>query len=274
MVNRDDNAGFLSELLAIPRDRARQVYRASGFLGLTAGMLPLYLAHYKRTPDRDKDLVRDLWVRRWARALLDLFAVEVVVKGNVPPPTRAGERGRLIVTNHRSAIDIGVVLATFGGTMVSRADLSTWPIVGAAARSVGTVFVDRGDAKSGAATIRTIQRHLELGNTIAIFPEGTTFEGDEVRPFHGGAFIAAARAGAEILPVGLAYPRSSGAVFLNESFLAHLGRMAMSRLPTRMGVAVGEPIIPPKGTRGGKLTEQAHSAVSRLVVEARGLIGP
>ena len=253
--------------------RARQAYRASGFLATTAAMLPLYLSHHRRVPEEQKDLVRDLWVRRWARSLLGLFSISVVVRGSVPPPTRRGERGRLIVTNHRSAIDIGVILATFGGTMVSRADLATWPVVGAAARSVGTVFVDRASAKSGAATIRTIQKHLEDGQTIAIFPEGTTFGGDDVRPFHGGAFIAAARAGAEVLPVGLAYPASSGAAFLDETFLAHLGRMARSGA-TRMGLAVGQPIVPKKGMRAGELSERAHADVSRLVREARSISGP
>lgn len=255
------------------RERARQAYRAGGFLTLTAAMLPVYLSHLHRTPDPDKEVVRDLWVRRWARALLGLFAIDVAIQGTVPPPTRKGDRGRLLVSNHRSAIDIGVVLATFGGTMVSRGDIASWPVVGAAARSVGTVFVDRGDAKSGAATIRLIQKHLEDGQTIAIFPEGTTFEGDEVRPFHGGAFIAAVRAGAEVLPVGLAYPSGSGAAFLNETFVAHLGRMAKSTT-TRMGVAVGAPIVAEKGARAGELSERTHAEVVRLVLEARKLAGP
>lgn len=251
--------------------RVRQAYRAGGFLTATATMLPLYLAHLRRVPEDEKEIVRDLWVRRWARSLLALFAVEVVLKGSVPPPTRRGERGRLIVANHRSAIDIGVILATFGGTMVSRADVATWPVVGAAARSVGTVFVDRSNAKSGAATIRTIQKHLEEGHTIALFPEGTTFQGDEVRPFHGGAFIAAARAGAEVLPVGLAYPAASGAAYIHESFVAHLGRMAKTR-GTRMGLAVGPPILA-RGVRGAELTDRAHAEVTRLVHEARALVG-
>jgi lyso-ornithine lipid O-acyltransferase len=254
------------------RSRARQAYRAGGFLATTAAMLPLYLAHHRRAAEPEKDLVRDLWVRRWARALLGLFSIDVVVRGSVPPTTRRGERGRLIVANHRSTIDIGVILATFGGTMVSRADLANWPVVGAAARSVGTVFVDRSNAKSGAATIRAIQKHLEDGQTIVLFPEGTTFRGDEVRPFHGGAFIAAARAGAEVLPVGLAYPASSGAAFVDETFVSHLGRMAKSDA-TRMGVAVGVPILT-KGLRAGDVSERAHAEVSRLVREARELSGP
>lgn len=262
----------MTTLASTVRARARQGLRAGGFAATTALMLPVYLAHRGRVPDADKDLVRELWVRRWADALLALFSIEVVIRGSVPPPTRRGERGRLIVANHRSAIDVGVVLATFGGTMVSRADLAGWPVVGAAARSVGTVFVDRSSAKSGAATIRAIQKHLEDGQTIAVFPEGTTFEGDEVRPFHGGAFIAAARAGAEILPIGLAYPAASGAAFVGESFLAHLGRMAKSEA-TRLGLAVGAPIAA-RGARAAELTARAREEVARLVGEARAIAGP
>lgn len=253
------------------RRRARQAYRAGGLLAATALMLPAYLSHHRRAPDEQKDHVRDLWVRRWARALLRLFSIEIVVRGDVAP-ARRGDRGRLIVANHRSAIDIGVILTTFGGTMVSRADLARWPVIGAAARSVGTVFVDRSNAESGAATIRVIQKHLEHGQTIAVFPEGTTFAGDEVRPFFGGAFIAAARARAEILPVGLAYPAASGAAFLDETFLAHLGRMAKSDA-TVMGLAVGPPIVP-EGMRAGELSARARAEVSRLVREARALSGP
>jgi 1-acyl-sn-glycerol-3-phosphate acyltransferase len=248
------------------------VARTSGFVTVTAAMLPMLLAHQRRVPEEERDLVRDLWVRRWARSLLDLFAIKVVVHGPVPPPTRAGERGRLIVSNHRSAIDIGVILATFGGRMVSRADIATWPLVGAAARASGTVFVDRASARSGAATIRVIQKQLERGQTIGIFPEGTTFEGDEVRPFHGGAFVAAARAGAEVLPVGLAYPASSGAAYVNETFLAHLGRLAQST-KTRMAVSVGPP-IDTKGLRASALSERAHGEIRRLVAEARAVAGP
>lgn len=253
--------------------RARQVARAGGFVGLTAAMLPAFVARMAAATDADRDVVRDAWVGRWARSLLRLFAIEIVVDGVVPPPTRGRGRGRLVITNHRSAIDVGVVLSTFGGTMVSRADLASWPVVGAAGRAVGTVFVDRSSAKSGAATIRSIQKHLEDGQTINLFPEGTTFDGDEVRPFHGGAFVSAVRAEAEILPVGLAYPRASGAAFVNETFPAHLARMAKSG-PTRMVVAVGTPFVARKSERAADVTKRARAEVQAMVTRARDRCGP
>ncbi|MBX3185466.1 MAG: 1-acyl-sn-glycerol-3-phosphate acyltransferase [Labilithrix sp.] len=253
--------------------RGRQVVRASGFVGITAAMLPAFLARMRATTADDRDAVRDRWVARWARALLRLFSVEVVVDGVVPPPARSGGRGRLVVCNHRSAIDIGVVLATFGGTMVSRDDVAEWPVIGAAARAVGTVFVDRQNAKSGAATIRILQKHFEDGGAINLFPEGTTFDGDEVRPFHGGAFVAAVRAQTEILPVGIAYPKGSGAAFIDETFMRHVARMAKSDR-TRMVVSVGEPFVVRREDRATDVCARAHREVGALVKRARTLCGP
>lgn len=237
---------------------------------MTGAMLPSFLLRMRATTDDDRDRVREQWVRSWARTLLQLFAIEVVVEGAEPARSR---RGRLVVSNHRSAIDIGVLLANFGGTMVSRADLASWPLVGQAARAAGTVFVDRQSTKSRAGTIRAIQQHLEEGHTIVLFPEGTTFDGDEVRPFQGGSFIAAARAGAEIVPAGIAYPSSSGAAFVHETFPAHLARIAASD-PTRMVLAIGAPILPSADEKASALTARVHEDVARLVARARARCGP
>lgn len=255
------------------RSNTRQALRTGGLIGLTGGLIPVFLAALERAPDAEKDIVRDRWVRRWARALLSLFSISLVVEGDVPPATRPGARGRLVVANHRSVIDIGVLLATFGGTMVSRDDVAGWPVLGHAARAVGTVFVDRKSKKSGAATLRAIQKRLEEGETIVLFPEGTTFAGDEVHKFHPGSFVAAARANAEVLPVGLAYPVASGAAYLDESFKSHLGRLAKST-STRAAVVAGAPISMSAGMDIGTTVEEIRAEVTRLVGRAREVCGP
>jgi len=235
----------------------RRAVRAGGFVGITAAMLPPFMLRLARAPEGDRMGVRDRWVRRWSDALLRLFAITVDA---YIPGRRAPDRGRLVVANHRAAIDVAVLLGMFGGRMVSRADLSGWPVVGAAAKAVGTIFVDRESALSGAHTIRTIRSALEAGDTVCLFPEGTTFEGDVVRPFHAGAFISALRTRAEIVPVGIAYERGSEAAFVGESFVQHLTRMAGAK-PTRVG----------KRTRAADLCARAHAAVQALVTEARAL---
>jgi 1-acyl-sn-glycerol-3-phosphate acyltransferase len=122
----------------------RRGARIAGFVGITSAMLPAFVIRHALTPARKRDQVRDRWVGAWSGSLLRLFGIRVEALGaELAAGGPLGHGGLLIVSNHRSAIDVAVLLRTFGGHMVSRADLSGWPLLGAAARSVGTIFVDR-----------------------------------------------------------------------------------------------------------------------------------
>jgi len=242
----------------------RRVGRIAGFVGMTGAMLPALLVHQQLVRGRAKDRARDRWVAAWSARLLRLFGIRVLTRGQIP----SRERGHLVVANHRSTADILVLLRAFGGHMVSRADLAGWPLVGVAARVVGTVFVDRSDALSGANAVRAIGDRLADGRTVIVFPEGTTFPDDEVRTFHAGAFVAALRSGSDIVPVGLAYGTGSGAAFVNESFPAHLARMAAAS-PSDVVMSVGEPIAVGEKSRAAQLRDRAHAEVQRLVQDAR-----
>jgi 1-acyl-sn-glycerol-3-phosphate acyltransferase len=194
--------------------------------------------------------------------ILRAFGVELRTSGQLPPPTRA----RLVVANHRAALDIGILLHQVGGSFLSRADLEDWPVVGRLAREADTIFVDRDDRGSGARAIRAMRRHLKAGGSVMIFPEGATFEGDEVRPFKAGAFIAARGLDVEIVPVGLAYP--PGAEYVDVSFVEHVEAIARRRR-TPVGVALGTPFLA-KG-RSATLAKEAHATVQSLVADARTL---
>jgi 1-acyl-sn-glycerol-3-phosphate acyltransferase len=226
----------------------------------------VFVAHEALTREADRERVRERWVAAWAGTLLALFGVREIVRGETP----RGARGRLVVASHRSTADILLLLKIIGGRMVSRSDLARWPLVGVAARSVGTLFVDRKDASSGATAVRTIRTRLAAGDTVIVFPEGTTFPDDVVRPFHSGAFVAAARSGADIVPVGIAYQTGSGAAFVNESFPAHLARMAAAS-PSRVALCIGD-AIPVGTTKASDLRNLAHERVQQLVREARSVV--
>lgn len=256
------------EALVSARSELRSAARIAGFGALTAVMLPAFLARERMAREDERADVRARWVGAWCGALLGMFGVRVLAR-SVPSLPRG--RGHLIVANHRSTADVLLLLRAFGGHMVSRADLARWPLVGKAARSVGTVFVDRSDAVSGANAVRSIRALLTRASTVIVFPEGTTFTGDEVRPFHAGAFVAALRSGADVVPVGLAYQAGSGAAFVNESFRAHLARMAAAQA-SEVAMCVGEPIAVARDARAAALRERAHAEVQGLVCEARRMV--
>jgi len=254
-----------------PRLEIRRAVRIAGFGAVTALMLPAFVARDAIASEMEggakRDARRDAWVAAWASALLRLFGVGVLSRG--PAPIHG--RGHLVVANHRSTADILVLLRAFGGYMVSRADLARWPLVGQAARAVGTVFVDRSDAVSGATAVRAIRGRLAEGSTVIVFPEATTFPDDDVRPFQAGAFVAALHSGADIIPVGLAYATGSGAAFVGESFPAHLQRMAAAD-PSTVAMCVGAPIAVGDKVRAARLRDDARTEVQRLVHEARRMV--
>jgi len=230
---------------------------------------------------------RDAYVRRWARSMLKVLAVSVEIeaapgtleKGGrprlVPRRSRFGTPGgvglpRVVVANHRSTLDILVLLDLFGGHLLARGDMAEWPAIGVLAKRAGTLFVDRADPASGAAAVQRIRERLRRGVTISVFPEGTTFEGDEVREFQAGAFVAIARERGEIVPVGIAYERPD-AIFGDEPAIDHMKRLV--RAPSfRVGVSIGTPILA-TASRVGSLAATARAEVQALVHRARARLG-
>lgn len=244
----------------------RKARRAAGFAGLTlrAGAKVAWRLHFASSAERPA--LRDHVTAEWSNDLLSLFGIDVVTRGEVVARERG--RGRIVVANHRSIIDIAILLSTFGGALLSRGDLEKWPIVGPAARAAGTIFVDRGDRTSGRNAISAMVDRLAEHDTICLFPEGTTYVDDEVRPFKPGAFVAASRAGVPVVPVGLTYPLDSGAAFGGETFLEHLGHLAETA-QTTVHVEIGAPLELGAHESVDDFKERCRGEVARLVKLAR-----
>lgn len=247
----------------------RMAARSAGFASFTFAAGTAVYAGLKLAPEDRRPAVRDRVTDAWSRSLLRLFGVELVVGGEAPGPRGVARgRGRVVVANHRSIIDIAVLLSRFGGAVLSRADMARWPIMGSAARNAGTIFVERGEKASGARAIDAMVERLRLNDTICLFPEGTTFVDDEVRPFKPGGFVAAVRANTPIIPVGIAYPLDSKAAYGGETFVQHLANLAGSS-HTRAYAEIGAPLEAQPGEDVDALRERARAEVSRLVALAR-----
>jgi 1-acyl-sn-glycerol-3-phosphate acyltransferase len=260
-----------------PVELARLSRRIGGCLATTAAMWAgLDSQTVVRDPNgRDPLLRKQLtykWTGRWARQCLRVLDVTIAGKGlyvgtgNRYPGCAPNGRGRIFVMNHRSAIDILVMFATTESYMVSRMDLASWPFMGGAARRSGALFVDRSSMRSGATVLKLMTQCLQQGSGVAIFPEGTAFNGDEVRSFKPGAFRAAQRAGAEIIPLGIAY-EDENAYYRDESFGTHCQRV-FSLPEVRLAVVTGDP-IDPGGRTLVEVRDHARAVVLKLVHEAR-----
>lgn len=250
------------------RAKLRAPVRAAGMIGWTSVMLAAVESHKlvdrKLASGDAQEQIFERYMRSWTAGLLRMVGVDLRVVGELPP---APSGPRMIISNHRSALDIGILLTHFGGSVLSRADLKDWPLLGLAAQKAQTIFVDRDSKHSGAQAIRAIREQLQRGRTVSVFPEGTTFVGDEVRPFNAGAFVAARKLGVEYVPVGIAYP--VGCEYVEASFLEHVATVA-ERPRTPAAMAVGAPLR--LDGRPQELAERLRDEVSTLVDRARAAL--
>jgi len=90
---------------------------------------------------------------------------------------------------------------------------------------------------------------LRAGDTVAVFPEGTTGAGPELLPFHANLLQAAIATGTPVQPAALRYADGQRAYspaveFLGETTLVQsLWRVASAR-----GLCVHVQLLPPQGT--------------------------
>lgn len=254
-------------------ENLRLAYRLPAFALVVLGclgLLELEALVRRRTP---RYPLVNKWVGRCGRLLQRVFNVRLqthgphIEQGGCYPAAGANGVGRVFVMNHRSGVDIPILFTLIEAHMVSRHDVATWPLVGFGAQRIGTLFVDRTSRQSGADVQRNVADALERGEGIVMFPEGTVFVDDEVRPFRPGAFKAAQRAGSEIIPLGIAYTAGDQTAFRNPSLTGHM--LQIARLPgVDAAVEAGEPLDvdlnDPVAAR-----EAAHAAVQQLVLKAR-----
>lgn len=216
---------------------ARSVGRALGFGLWTAGVVNSHRVFSRfdeelRTPEG-----KALFVHRWSRGIMPILGVDLrVIDGEAPKEVG---KSYLVIANHRSPLDIFVCVNLVGGTVLSHHQVEAIPVVGDAARYTDAIFVDRADQRSGARAIRKMRRRLKDHRNVIVFPEGTTFRGDEVRPFKRGSFAAARRLDhVSVLPIGVAY--EPGTEFVGETLIGHLARTC-ARPRTPIWAVIGEP---------------------------------
>jgi len=152
-------------------------------------------------------------------------------------PTVKGERSTraptLFIANHVSYVDIEILGGLIEGSFIARADMARWPLFGWLAKLQRTVFVDR-RMRSTADQRDAIRRRLDAGDSLILFPEGTSNDGNRVLPFKSALFSAADFALADgplaVQPVSIAYVRLDGIPLgrLYRPFFAWNGDMTLA----------------------------------------------
>ena len=173
--------------------------------------------------------------------------------------------GTLIVANHISWLDVLALLAVQPGMLLAKREVGEWPLVGTLVRRAGTRFIDRGSPRELPNTVRELAALLRSGESVIVFPEGTTWCSSPGGPFRRATFQAALDAGAPVRPVTLSYashgaPTTLPAYVSDGTFVGSLHRIAAARgLSVRV---TAHPALSPAGHDRRSLAALAHDVVS------------
>ena len=151
------------------------------------------------TPDQRAKCVQD-----WARGMLGVFGIQVVVQGTPP-----GHGPMLVVINHLSWLDILAVHVAQHVRFVAKSNIRHWPMLGMMSAEAGTLFIERERPRDALRVVHHMAEAMRGGDLIAVFPEGTTGDGRELLPFHANLLQAAISAGAPVLPAALRFAETS-----------------------------------------------------------------
>lgn len=182
------------------KGRLRLIAVALGTALLALALVPLQLVVQVAAPRR-----RHVLPRLFHAGLRRLAGIRLTVRGQ---PVR----GALLVANHISWTDIAVLGSATGGLFVAKAEVAGWPGIGLLAKLDSVIFVDRARTREAGGQADAIAARLRAGDTVVMFPEGTTSDGAELLPFKTALFAAVAGAGADqpVQPATIRYTALAG----------------------------------------------------------------
>jgi 1-acyl-sn-glycerol-3-phosphate acyltransferase len=116
----------------------------------------------------------------------------------------------ILVANHISFTDILALCTVSPGCFVSKAEVANWPGLGPLVAATHAIFLRRETREDIRRVNQSIANLLDQGGGILFFPEGTTSDGRDVRPFKSSLFQPAIEAGLPVHCAALAYTTPQG----------------------------------------------------------------
>jgi lyso-ornithine lipid O-acyltransferase len=207
---------------------------------------------------------RASWLRKSSHHVLTCLNARIQTEGE---PPACG----LVVANHLSYLDIPIISAAMPCCFVAKREIATWPFFGWAARTSGTLFLDRSSLASANAVAGEIAQRLKLPIPVLLFPEAKSSDGATVLPFHSRLIAPATAAASPITAVAIRYEIEGGIAerelcwFGNAGFLSHIWKvLGVPRFSAHL--KFGEPQIYPHSRVAASVTHAEISAMREAAV--------
>ncbi|MTJ84426.1 MAG: 1-acyl-sn-glycerol-3-phosphate acyltransferase [Telmatospirillum sp.] len=216
--------------------------------------------------------------RFYWQGMVRLLGISLEIKGEPCPDHPA-----LFVANHASYLDIIVLGALVKGAFVAKREVGQWPAIGFMSKLGRTVFIERVARHSREQKDELMTRLTDVGESLILFPEGTSNDGNRVLRFKSALLsVAEARIGEgrplPVQPIALSYTRLDGLPMGRgwRPFFAWYGDMDLAPhlwMVLGLGRLTVEVVFHPAvtldqfGSRKA-LTDHCHRVIAQTVTEA------
>lgn len=210
------------------------------------------------------------------RLCCHLIGLDVETRGQISTAAPT-----LFVSNHTSYFDIPVLGSLIEGSFVAKTEVGSWPLFGWLSKMQRTVYVDR---RRGTAHHQRddLQKRLDAGGNLILFPEGTSNDGNRVLPFRSALLSVAERdvkgGKLTVQPVSVTYTKLSSLPmgYGKRPYLAWYGDMTLGAhlwhfvriAPAGVVVEFHDPISIADFPSRKELTQHCYKCVSSGVTKA------
>jgi 1-acyl-sn-glycerol-3-phosphate acyltransferase len=207
-------------------------------------------------------------IRRWSRKLLQMMRIDARVRGL---PAEGLPGNVLIVANHISWLDIFVLNAVEPGRFIAKSELEDWPLVGHLIAGCGTLFLKRSSRRDAHRINRRAREALAAGDTITIFPEGTTTDGTTLLPFHGSLLQPVVDAQGHVQSIAIRYCHVDGTFSDAPAYVGETTFMASFWRVLGVRNLVVELTLPPPLPAAGRHRRELSQEAENTIRAALGL---
>ncbi|WP_310740996.1 lysophospholipid acyltransferase family protein [Ideonella benzenivorans] len=210
---------------------------------------------------------RQPYVQWWSAKLIRLIGARLELQGG----PRAG--ATLFIANHVSWLDIASIHAACPqARFVSKADVQRWPLLGWLIRHVGTLFIERERKRDALRVVHQMAEALRQGDSVAVFPEGTTGAGPLLLPFHANLLQAAIAVEKPIQPIVLRYSEPGQAFGSTAPYIGDATLIgSIWRIVSARGLTVHVTFLPAVGSTHADrraLGEHLHAQIQAQLDQA------
>ncbi len=142
------------------------------------------------------------FARLWSRMILATSGCKLQVEdlGNVDL-----SKPYIYASNHQSAFDIPTLYVGLPVQfrIMAKKELFRYPFMGWHLKRSGQIPIERENARSSLKSLIRASETVRGGTPLLVFPEGGRTPDGTIKPFLGGAFYVAIKAGVPIVPMAI-----------------------------------------------------------------------